>query len=484
MHSSVSVMLWHNLIKQASIPSQFMTRSPTFVPIIIGSALFMQTLDSTVVVNALPTMARSLNESPLSLNLAISVYFLSTAVFLPMSGWAADRFGSRTVLNASIALFALSSLLCGLADNFYQLIAARALQGMAGAAIAPVGRLVLLKTVPKNRLVHALSTLTIPALIGPIIGPVLGGAMVTYASWRWIFYINIPMGYLGVLLVSLYVPNIRESEVSQLDVRGSILFSLGLAGLIFGLENLGQGGLSTLWLLGLLGGGVTCLIAYSMYARGRADAIIDLTLFHLRTFSAAMFGGMFARLVLGAGPFLLALLLQNVFGLSALQAGLLTFVTAVGAIFMKTAAPPLIRRFGFRHVLIVNTVLTGIAVLSHALLSITTPQWLLLMLFFLSGFFRSLQFTALGTLIYADVPPTQMSSAATLSTVGQQLSQAFGVALAALLLDVMLHLSGLTALRASDVAMGFVMVGLLSLCGLFFFLRLPKNAAAELSGHR
>jgi EmrB/QacA subfamily drug resistance transporter len=458
-------------------------RSHTFVPIIVGSALFMTTLDSTVVANALPTMAHSLSVSPLSLNLAISVYFLSTAVFLPLTGWLADRYGSRTVLMASIALFALSSALCGLATNFYGLIAARALQGIAGSAIAPVGRLVLLKTVPKTHLVHALSTLTIPALVGPIVGPVLGGAMATYASWRWIFYINIPIGLLGLLLVWLHVPNVREEVTRPLDSRGAVLFGLGLAGLIFGLESIGSQ-LAVPWLITLLASGALFLFAYYRHAKHHVAPIVELSLFRIQTFMTGFGGGMFSRFVLGAGPFLIAILLQEVFGMSAFEAGLLTFVTAVGAIFMKTAAPPLIRRFGFRRVLIVNTILMSFTIALHALVARSTPHWLLLSLFFVGGFLRSLQFTALGTLIYADIPAAQSSSATTLGTVAQQLAQAVGVAIAALLLHLMQLRSAGQPLQSTDVAVGFVVIALLALCGLMFFVRLPKNAAAEISGHR
>ena len=461
-----------------------MARSQSLVPAIIGSALFMQTLDATIIVNALPTMARSLGESPLTLNLAISIYFLSTAVFLPLSGWAADKFGSRIVLTSAIALFALSSLFCGLADTLWQLIVGRILQGMAGAAMAPVGRLVLLKTVPKSELVRAMSTLTIPALVGPIVGPIAGGAIVTFATWPWVFFINVPIGVIGVLLVWLLVPNVRERDVNPLDVRGAVLMGLGLAGLIFGLDNAGSGALSVAWLWTLLGGGALCLYCYYLHAKRKPGAIVDLSLFRISTFSAALIGGTFGRLVLGASPFLLAILLQVVFGLSAFHAGLLTFTGAVGAIFMKTTAPPIIRRFGFRRVLIANTVLTSTILLSYASITAATPHVVLIVMFFVAGFLRSLQFTALGTMVFADVPPTQMSGASSLSSVGQQLSQALGVALAALVLYAMRHFHPQGALGVQDIAPAFLLVGVLSLCGLFFFMRLPGDAAAELSGHR
>jgi EmrB/QacA subfamily drug resistance transporter len=454
------------------------------VPAIIGSALFMQTLDATIIANALPTMAHSLHEDPLKLNLAISSYFLSTAVFLPLSGWAADKFGSRRVLSIAIALFALSSLLCGLCQNLYQLVAARVLQGMAGATMSPVGRLVLLKTVPKSELVRATAVLTMPALLGPILGPVVGGAIVTFADWRWIFYINIPMGVLGFTLVNAFVPNIIESSVARLDLRGFVLIAIGLAGLVFGLENAGSGALAPKWVALLIGGGALSLWAYYLHAHTKQNAVVNLDLLRIPTFVAALVGGGFTRLVLGASPFLLAILLQVVFGMSAFAAGLMTFASAAGALFMKTTAPPIIRRFGFRRILLVNTVITALALMCYALFTATTPYAIVVAVLFSAGFFRSLQFTALGAMAFADVPHQQMSGASSLSSVGQQLSQAIGVALAAFVLYVMQRATHSQHITAADITPAFIIVGTLSLVSLFFFARLPHNAASEVSGHR
>jgi EmrB/QacA subfamily drug resistance transporter len=454
------------------------------VPAIIGCALFMQTLDATIIVNALPTMARSFGEDPLKLNLAISVYFLSTAVFLPLSGWLADRFGARRVLTIAIGLFALSSLLCGLSQNLYHLIAARILQGAAGATMAPVGRLVLLKTVPKSELVRATAILTMPALLGPIVGPVVGGAIVTFADWRWIFFINLPMGVLGIVLVSLFVPNISEASVPKLDLRGFVLIAIGLAGLVFGFENAGSGSIPGPWVGMLLVGGALSLTMYYFNARHREHAIVDLRLFRIPTYLAALLGGTFTRLVLGASPFLMAILLQVVFELSAFAAGLLTFASAVGALFMKTAAPPIIRAFGFRRVLLVNTVITAATLMCYALFTSTTPYVWVVLVLFSAGFFRSLQFTALGALAFADVSPNQMSGASSLSSMGQQLSQAIGVALAAFVLYLMQRINDSSEVTTQDIAPAFMVVGLVSLISLFFFARLPVNAAAEVSGHR
>jgi EmrB/QacA subfamily drug resistance transporter len=460
------------------------SRPSRLVPVIIGAALFMQTLDATVVANALPTMAAALGESPLHLNLTISAYLLSTAVFLPASSWLADRFGARSVFLAAIAGFALASTLCGLATNLPQLIAARVLQGMAGAMMLPVGRLVLLKTVPKSQLVGAMAVLTMPALLGPIIGPVLGGAIVTYGSWRWIFFINVPMGLLGLALVAKYIPDIREPSVPPLDTRGFLLTAIGLGCLVFALENVGRGTLPAAWIVLLALAGLLALTLYVAHARRVAYPAVDLTLFHIPTFSAALVGGAFARLVLGASPFLLALLLQVGFGLNALEAGLMTFASAAGALLMKTTAPPILRLFGFRPVLLVNTLITSLLLMSYSLFTASTPAAIVVLVLFTGGFFRSLQFTSLQALAFADVPMERMSRATSLSSMGQQLAQALGVALSAITLHVTLRASGSDQLTSDGIGWAFLVVGVVSLLSLVFFLRLPREAAAELSGKK
>jgi EmrB/QacA subfamily drug resistance transporter len=457
-------------------------RVSRLVPIIIGSALFMQTLDATVIANALPSMALALNEAPLRLNLAISAYLLSTAVFLPISSWAADRFGARSVFLVAIVLFASASLLCGVAQDLPQLIAARVLQGFAGAMMGPVGRLVLLKTVPKSQLVRAMAVLTMPALLGPVLGPLLGGAIVTFSSWRWIFFINIPIGLLGVILVTRFVPNIREEVSARLDVYGFVLTGIGLACLVFALENVGRGTLAGLWILALAVFGSLCLMMYVRHARHTRDAAVDLTLFRIPTFTAALVGGAFARLVIGASPFLLAMLLQVGFGLTAFEAGAMTFTSAAGALFMKTTAPPIIRHFGFRRVLVINTVITSVILMAYALFTAATPHVLVILVLFTGGFFRSLQFTSLQALAFADVPQGRMSRASSLSSMGQQLSQAVGVGLAAFTLQVTLRLSGASELTAANVSPAFIVIGVMSLLSLVFFLKLPHDAAAEVSG--
>jgi EmrB/QacA subfamily drug resistance transporter len=449
---------------------------------IIGAALFMQTLDSTVIANALPTMARSLHEDPVTLNLAITAYLLSAAIFLPISAWVADRFGAKNVFRASIVGFALSSLLCGLSQNLPELVAARMIQGLAGAMMLPVGRLVLLRSVPKSQLVSAMSYLTVPALLGPILGPPIGGFIVTFMSWRWIFYINIPMGLLGVVLATLFVPHMRETVREPLDVPGFVLTACGLAGLVYGFDNLGHDALPAVVIAAMLLGGVACGVVYVFHARRTPHAILDLRLLEIRTFTASAVGGLFSRLMIGASPFLLALLLQLGFGLSAFEAGLLTFTSALGALAMKATARPIIRRFGFKTVLIVNALATAASSGVYALFRATTPHWLLILVLLTGGFFRSLQFTALNALGYADVPPELMSRASSLSSMFQQLAQSLGVGLAAILIHYTLAWHHSTTLVAADTTPAFAIVAVLSLIALFFFIPLPADAGAEVSG--
>jgi len=465
-------------------PTASPTRLGVAAPLIIGSALFMQTLDSTVITNALPTMARALHQDVLTLNLAITVYLLATAVFLPISGWLADRFGAKLVFRIAIVGFAVSSLLCGVSQSLPELIAARFAQGVAGAMMTPVGRLVLLRSTPKSDLVRATAYLTMPAMLGPVLGPLVGGFMVTYWSWRWIFLINVPMGVLGVVLISLFITDVREPVRTPLDWRGFVLTGLGLAGLVYGFENVGRGALPLGLVLGLLVGGVLCLSLFGLHARRTPHAILDLSLFRIPTFTASLIGGASIRMAMGASPFLLALLLQLGFGLNALASGLITFTSAAAALIMKTTAGPILRRFGFKTVLVVNSLITAATFVSYALFRAQTPYLLMVAALLAGGFFRSLQFTALNSLAFADVDHSRMSRASSLSSMVQQLSQSFGIGLAALLLATIKSAHHSTRLTAQDISPAFVVVGLVTLLGLIFYLPLPRNAGAEVSGRR
>ena len=455
---------------------------PILVPLVVACAMFMQNLDSTVIATALPTIARALDESPLTLNVAITCYLLSLAVFIPISGWTADRFGARRVFSAAIVVFTLGSIGCGMANSLAALVAARILQGMGGALMVPVGRLVLLRTVEKSDLVRAMSYVSVPALIGPVMGPPLGGFIVTYWSWRWIFFINIPIGILGIILVNLLIGDLKEGGRRPFDFGGFALTGVGLATLAFGFENVGRGALPSILVAALLTVGATCTVLYVRHARRVAHPIIDLALFRIPTYAAASIGGFLFRIGLGALPFLLPLMLQVGFGLDALSSGLLTFASAAGAMTMKMTAARIIRTLGFRIVLVGDAMISALFLFGYSLFRPTTPHLVIFLALLAGGFFRSLQMTSINTLSYADVPPAMLSRATSLTSMAQQLSQTVGVATGALLLQVVLALRGGGVLTAADFYPAFVGVAMISLLSVPFFFKMSPDAGSEVSG--
>ena len=456
--------------------------SRVLVPLVVACAMFMQNLDSTVIATALPTIARSLNESPLRLNVAITCYLLSLAVFIPISGWTADRFGARRVFTSAIVVFTLGSIACGISNSLSALVGARILQGMGGALMVPVGRLVLLRTVPKSDLVRAMSFVSVPALIGPVMGPPVGGLIVTYASWRWIFFINIPIGVLGIVLVNRLVGDLKETGRRPFDLSGFALTGIGLASLAFGFENVGRGALPNIVVMGLLAVGGVCLGFYVRHAGRVSHPIIDLALLKIPTYAMASIGGFLFRVGLGALPFLLPLLLQVGFGLSALNSGMLTFASAAGAMLMKTSAVRVLRTLGFRIVLVGDALISAAFLFGYSLFRPSTPHLVIFFALLAGGFFRSLQMTSINTLSYADVPAALLSRATSLTSMAQQLSQTAGVATAALLLHTVLTLRGGTALTAVDFYPVFVGIAIISLLSVPFFLKMSPDAGAEVSG--
>lgn len=451
--------------------------------LIVACALFMQNLDSTIIATALPTIAADIGETPLRLNVAITCYLLSLAVFVPISGWTADRFGARRVFTAAIIVFTLGSIGCGLASSLWMLVAARIVQGIGGAMMVPVGRLILLKSFPKTDLVRAMSYVSVPALIGPIMGPPLGGVIVTYASWRWIFFINIPIGILGIVLVNLFIENLRETVVRPFDLRGFMLTAVGLASAMFALETIGRGEVPVPLGLGLLALGAVCLTIYVRHARRVDHPIVDLALMRIPTYAMTTAGAFLFRMGMGALPFLMPLMLQVGFGLSALKSGMLTFASAVGAMTMKVSVTPIIRAFGFRRVMIVNSVLCGAFLFSYSFFGPETPHTIIFLALLAGGFFRSLQMTSINTLSYADVPSNMLSRATSLTAMAQQLSQSMGVAAGAMFLYLMLAIHGETSPGPADFSFAFAAVALLSVLAVPFFLRMSPEAGAEISGH-
>jgi EmrB/QacA subfamily drug resistance transporter len=454
------------------------------VPLIVACALFMENLDSTVLATALPAIAQSLHENPLRLSLAITTYLFSLAVFIPISGWVADRFGARHVFRAAIVVFMLGSVSCAFSHSLLWFVLSRAVQGMGGAMMVPVGRLVLLRSVPKHDLVRAMAWLTVPALLGPMVGPPVGGFITTYFSWRWIFWINVPVGIMGVLLVTRFIPDIQEERPPPLDIKGFLLTGLGLLGLVMGFENLGRGILPTSQILALFAGGAVAVALYFRHAGRITHPLIDLSLLRIPTFRAAIAGGFLFRCGLGAIPFLLPLMLQVGFGLSPLSSGLLTFAGAAGALLMKITAAPIIRAVGFKRILILNAVIGAAFIAANALFRPTTPHLVILAVLLIGGFFRSLQFTAINVIGYADMPRERMSRATSFSSMVQQLSLSVGVGTGALLLHLTLAARNGTALGAGDFAPAFLCVATISALSALVFLPLAADAGAEVRGRR
>ncbi|MGB9151978.1 MAG: DHA2 family efflux MFS transporter permease subunit [Alphaproteobacteria bacterium] len=454
------------------------------VPLVVACALFMEQMDSAIIATALPRISQSLHTDPLHLNLAITSYMFSLAVFIPLSGWIADRFGARTVFRSAIVVFTLGSIACGLSDSLWQLILARIIQGAGGAMMVPVGRLVLLRTVPKAQLVDAMSWVTAPAMIGPVLGPPIGGIIVTYASWPWIFLINVPIGIIGYIMATRYFEDVRSKRNEPLDLRGFILGAVALSGLVFGSETAGRHLVATPIVLGFFGIGIACSILYTRHTKRIKHPIIDLSLFKYPTFRASLTGGSALRVAIGALPFLLPLLLQYGFGMSPAMSGFITLASAAGALLMKVCASPIIHALGFRSILLSNTVLNSFFL---AICASFTPHSLLGVIFaflLVGGFFRSLQFTALNTIAFAEIPENLLSRANTLYNMLQQLTLSFGVALGALILNLTLRWRSSTELQAQDFWPAFLFIGLISLLSGLAFLPLARNAGAEMSGHK
>lgn len=460
---------------------QFLLARGMLTPLIIATALFMENMDATVISTSLPAIAQDLQVDPVALKLALTSYLVSLAVFIPVSGWMADRFGARRIFRSAILVFMAGSILCGFSGSLESFVLARFVQGMGGAMMVPVGRLVILRTTRKDELVRALSYLTIPALLGPVIGPPLGGFITTYFHWRWIFFINIPIGLLGMVLAGRYIENLRDENVPALDKTGFFLSGVGLSMLMLGLATEGKHMLSANLSLAVSVAGGVMLLAYLLHYRRVDEPLLDLSLLRLPTFHASVWGGFLIRMGIGATPFLLPLMLQLGFGYTPFQSGLLTCSTAVGAIFMKTIVSRVLERFGFRQVLTWNAVLVALSMAVYGLFRPETPHWVMLLVFVLGGFLRSLQFTSLNAIAFADVSQARMSHATSLSSVAQQLAAGFGVTFAAIILQTTAGLQGHGTLQGSDFAWSFLAMGMLTLLSVAFFWRLDRNAGAALA---
>ena len=454
------------------------------IPLIVAAALFMENMDSTVIATSLPAIAADIGTSPLTLKLAITSYLLSLAIFIPASGWTADRFGARNVFSVAIAVFMIGSIGCAVSSSVTDFVVARTLQGLGGAMMTPVGRLVLLRSIDKSTLVSAMAWVTVPALVGPVVGPPLGGFITTYFSWHWIFLINIPVGLIGIVLAQRYIDPIRSEKLERFDLYGMVLAGVGVGGIAFGLSVAGLNLLPWTVVIALIGLGSISMTLYVMHARRTDSPVLDLTLLRLPTLRASIYGGFLFRLGVGALPFLLPLLMQIGFGLSPFSSGLVTFSSAVGAMGMKTLAARIIRTFGFRNIMTVNAIVSSAFLAACALFTVTTPLLLIMIILVVGGFFRSLQFTAINTLAYADVEPERMSRATTLVSVNQQLAISAGVALGAFSVETTMLYHHSTELTAADFGPGFLVVSVLAAMSCYYFFRMPADAGHQVSGRR
>lgn len=399
-----------------------------YLPWLVATALFMEQLDATIVNTAVPSIAASLNVTPLSLKSVVTSYILSLAVGIPVSGWMADRFGTRRVFATAISIFTLASVLCGLSLNAPMMVAARLLQGIGGAMMMPVGRLSIIRTFPKNELLKAMNFVILPALIGPLLGPTVGGLIVHWTSWRVIFFVNVPVGLLALYLVLRHMPDYRGAEPRPLDIIGLILFGSGTAILSWLLEVFGEHTLDGVTMGLMLVLSVSLLAAYGWHAMREQFPLLRLTLFKIRTFRVSVLGGFITRLGVGGLPFLLPLLYQLGLKLPAWQSGLLMMPTAAAAMGMKLVASKMLARFGYRQILIVNTICIGITIALFSLVGPSTPWYAIAGIGLLQGFFNSLQFSSMNTLAYADVEQKDSSMASTMASSFQQLSMSFGLA--------------------------------------------------------
>ena len=454
-----------------------------YLPWVVASALFMEQLDSTIINTAVPTMAESLNVTPLSLKSVVTSYIVSLAVCIPASGWMADRFGTRRVFSVAVGIFTISSILCGLAINAPMLVATRILQGIGAAMMMPVGRLAIVRTFAKSQLLMAMNFVIIPALIGPMLGPTIGGLIVHWLSWRVIFFVNVPVGIAALVLIRRYMPDYRDEKARPLDVVGLVLFGAGAALLSWLLEVFGEHEIDPTSAAILLGISFCLLAAFGWHVRESAHPLLRLALFKVRTFRVSVVGGFITRLGIGGLPFLLPLLYQLGLGLPAWQSGLLMMPAAIAAMGMKFISVRVLRRFGFRQVLVVNTVMSGLTICMFSLVTPATPIVLIVCIGLAQGFFNSLQFTSINSMAYADVEARDSSMAATIASTLQQMSLGFGLACGSLITGW--YLAGLPQTDAAAVSSAlhraFLTLGGLTIVSSLSFWTLRANDGDSVS---
>ncbi|ORE93832.1 MFS transporter [Aurantimonas sp. 22II-16-19i] len=454
------------------------------VPIVLAVALFMENMDSTVIATSLPVIAEDIGTSPIALKLALTSYYVSLAIFIPISGRIADRYGAKLVFRIAIGVFILGSLACASVTSLGGFVAARFLQGMGGAMMTPVGRLLLVRAVPKKDLVDAMAWFTIPALIGPLLGPPIGGAIATYADWRWIFLINLPIGILGIVLAGRYLPKVETIPSIRFDIPGFFLSGFACAGLVFGLSVVSLPALPPVVGVVMAAAGLASGLLFVLYARRTQEPLLRLDLLKVSTLRAAIVGGTLFRIGSGAVPFLLPLMLQLGFGYTPLQSGLTTCMSIGGALLMKFLAKPVLNRFGFRPTLLATALIGGGMTM---LIGLFRPEWpvvLIVLLLLVGGFFRSLFFTSINTLAFADLSKRESGDATAMMAAVQQVSIATGVALAGGVLELGMTLGGRQVVGVPDFTVAFLVVGAVTAAAVLAFVRLPADAGDEVAGRR
>ncbi|MBV8041958.1 MFS transporter [Pluralibacter sp.] len=452
--------------------------------LLVAGAFFMEFLDGTVIATALPDMAASFGVQAVALNVGISAYLITLAVLIPASGWIADRFGARKIFSLALAVFTLASIFCGFATSVDNFVAMRILQGVGGALMVPVGRLAVLRTTPKHQLITAIATLTWPALVAPIIGPPLGGFITSYASWRWIFFINVPLGILAIVLALRIIPDIGDESRRPFDLPGFVATAVAMVSLVYAMETLGAAHSRLSVSLTLFVIGITTFLFALYHFRRTAWPMIRLDALKIPTFRVTLYGGSLFRASISAVPFLLPLLFQVGFGMDPFHAGLLVLAVFVGNLTIKPATTPLIRWLGFRKLLLVNGMLNVLALLACAWLTPSTPVWVTLLMLYLGGVFRSIQFTGVSTLAFADVPSEQMSYANTLFSTATQLAVGLGITLGAIgirLGEKIAEEFALTTIPGISFRLAFVFIALICLVGMVDTLTLTKEAGSSVS---
>ncbi|MET3582243.1 EmrB/QacA subfamily drug resistance transporter [Mesorhizobium robiniae] len=452
------------------------------IPLILAVALFMENMDSTVIATSLPAIAIDLQTSPVALKLALTAYLVSLAVFIPISGWMADRFGAKNVFRAAIAVFIVGSVACAVSNSLTDFVMSRFLQGIGGAMMTPVGRLVLVRATPKSELVAAMSWLSIPALVGPLVGPPVGGFITTYFTWHWIFLINVPIGLIGIWLATRFLPETEAAQTPPLDFIGFVLSGLAASGIVFGLSVVSLPALPPIAGFLTVAVGLVSAVLYLLHARRARNPLLALELFRNQVFRASVLGGGLFRIGIGAVPFLLPLMFQIGFGLTPFQSGMITFVAAIGAIGMKFVTALIFRVAGFRRVLIFGSLIAAATIAINGLFTPETPYLLILTALLVGGFIRSMFFTGINALAYAEISTADTSRATPIAAVFQQLSIALGVALAGGILEVSTTIHG-GPLTLSDFHIAFFIVAAVSAAASLSFMRLAPDAGNAVSGY-